>query len=119
MAGLSSDSILNSISLLDFSSVAGSTDTRATTGYADLRQVALARVVVDNIDSIQVDWARYGPKLAQVALTFGANDLDRVSPLDTLDEGWRRAPLEEVTRNVRAAGLAPVQRDGRFETRDR
>ena len=87
-----------------------------TTGYADVRQVAMARVLVDNIDSIQVDWWVYGPKLAQVALTFGADDVDRVSPLDTLDLGWRRAPLEELTRNVRASALVPVQRNGRFET---
>ena len=87
-----------------------------TTGYADVRQVAVARVLVDNIDSIQVDWRVYGPKLAQVALTFGADDVDRVSPLDTLDLGWRRAPLQELTRNVLASALVPVQRNGRFET---
>ena len=87
-----------------------------TTGYADVRQIAVARVLVDNIDLIQVDWRVYGPKLAQVALTFGADDVDRVSPLDTLDLGWRRAPLEELTRNVLASALVPVQRNGRFET---
>ena len=87
-----------------------------TTGYADVRQVAVARVLVDNIDSIQVDWRVYGPKLAQVALTFGADDVDRVSPLDTLDLGWRRAPLQELIRNVLASALVPVQRNGRFET---
>ena len=86
-----------------------------TTGYADLRQVALARVLVDNIDSIQVDWGLFGPKLAQVALMFGADDVDTVSPLDTLELGWRRSPLEEITRNIRASALVPVQRNGRFE----
>ena len=43
------------------------------------------------------------PKLAQVALTVGANDVDAVSPLDDTGEGRRRAPLEEVRRNIRAA----------------
>ena len=86
-----------------------------TTGYADVRQVALARVLVDNIDSIQVDWRLYGPKLVQVALSFGADDIDRVSPLDDLELGWRRAPLEEVTRNVLASAFVPAQRNGRFE----
>ena len=38
--------------------------------------LALARLLVDNIDSIQVDWGRYGAKLAQVALIFGADDVD-------------------------------------------
>lgn len=86
-----------------------------STGYDDLRRVALARLVVDNIDSIQVDWRLYGPKLAQVALTFGADDVDAVSPIDTLEHGWRRAPLEEITRNVTAAARVPVERNGRFE----
>lgn len=86
-----------------------------TTGYRDLRQVALARLLVDNIDSIQVDWSLYGPKLAQVALMFGADDLDTVSPYDTHDLGWRRAAREEITRNIQASALTPVERNGRFE----
>jgi aminodeoxyfutalosine synthase len=86
-----------------------------TTGYDDVRRVAMARTIVDNVPSIQVDWALYGPKLAQVALTVGADDLDSVSPEDDTSEGRRRAPLEEVTRNIRAAGLVPVERNGRFD----
>ena len=89
---------------------------RASTGYGDTRRVALARLLVDNIVSIQVDWAGYGPKLAQVALTFGADDVDGVSPVDNADQGLRRTPLQEITRNIRAASFVPVQRDGRFET---
>lgn len=84
----------------------------SSTGYDDVRQVALARLLIDNIASIQVDWARYGPKLAQVALTVGADDLDGVSPLDETGEGRRRSPLEEVRRNILAAGLVPIERDG-------
>jgi aminodeoxyfutalosine synthase len=86
-----------------------------TTGYDDVKHVALARVVVDNIPSIQVDWSLYGPKLAQVALTVGADDVDAVSPEEEAPEGRRRAPLEEIRRNIRAAGQEPVERNGRFE----
>jgi aminodeoxyfutalosine synthase len=86
-----------------------------TTGYDDVRRVALARLFVSNIPSIQVDWSLYGPKLAQVALTVGADDLDNVSPVDDTGEGRRRTPLEEVRRNIRAAGLDPAERDGRFD----
>ena len=85
-----------------------------TTGYEDVKRVALARLSVD-VPSIQVDWALYGSKLAQVALTVGADDVDAVSPVDDLSEGRRRAPLEEIRRNIRAAGLEPVERNGRFE----
>lgn len=85
-----------------------------TTGYEDVRQIALARLLADNIPSIQVDWSLYGPKLAQVALTFGADDLDAVPGRDDESEGRRRATLEEVRRNIRAAALVPVERDGAY-----
>ncbi len=93
--------------------------TQPTTGYRDLRQVALARLLVDNIDSIQVDWSLYGPKLAQVALLFGADDVDSVSPADEPSRGPRRTPLEEITRNIRASALVPVERNGCFEGLER
>ena len=86
-----------------------------STGYDDVRRVALARLVVDNIPCIQVDWALYGPKLAQVALTMGADDIDGVSPEDEAAQGRRRAPLEEIRRNIRAAGFEPAERNGRYE----
>jgi CofH/MqnC C-terminal region len=87
-----------------------------TTGFDDVKRVALARLAAPNIPSIQVDWTLYGPKLAQVALTVGADDVDAVSPEDDMGQGRRRAPLEEILRNIRAAGQEPVQRNGRFET---
>jgi hypothetical protein len=87
---------------------------RPTTGYADVKMVALARLAAPNIPVIQVDWRRYGPKLAQVALTFGADDVIGISPLNDTQEGRRRAPLEEIRRNVEAAGFVPAERDGRF-----
>jgi len=87
-----------------------------TTGYDDVKRVALARLAVPNVPSIQVDWALYGPKLAQVALTIGADDVDAVSAEDDSSQGRRRAPLEEILRNIRAAGQEPVERNGRFES---
>ena len=80
-----------------------------TTGYEDVRAVALARLVLPSIKTIQVDWAQYGPKLAQVALTFGANDLDRVSTVDDESLGRRRTSVEDVKRNIAAAGFTPVE----------
>jgi len=84
-----------------------------TTGYDDVRQVAVARLLVHNIDSIQVDWPLYGPKLAQVALTMGADDVDGISPLEG-DLGRRRGPLEEIRGNITAAALEPVERNALF-----
>jgi len=84
-----------------------------TTGYEDVRAVALARLVLPSVKNIQVDWAQYGPKLAQVALTFGANDLDRVSTVDDASLGKRRTSVEDVRRNIAAAGFTPVERTSR------
>ena len=86
-----------------------------TTGFDDVKRVALARLFLEDVASIQVDWTLYGPKLAQVALTVGANDVDGVSPFDDQAEGRRRSPVEEIRRNIRSAGLDPVERDGRFD----
>jgi aminodeoxyfutalosine synthase len=89
--------------------------TAPSTGYDDVKQIALARVAVDNIPSIQVDWALYGPKLAQFALTIGADDIDNVSAVDPGTLGTRRSPLEEIRGNIRSAALEPVERNARFE----
>jgi aminodeoxyfutalosine synthase len=85
-----------------------------STGYDDVKAVALARLAVPNVPSVQVDWARYGPKLAQVALTFGADDLDGVPAIDDAAQGPRRALIAEVRRNIEAAAFTPAERDGRF-----
>jgi 2-iminoacetate synthase ThiH len=92
--------------------------TQPTTGYEDVKRIAISRVVTDNVQTIQVDWALYGPKLAQVALTFGADDIDSVAAHDDASQGRRRSPVEEIRRSIRAAGYEPVERDGRFKRRD-
>ena len=91
--------------------------TQPTTGYDDVKQVALARVMVPNVPSIQVDWALYGPKLAQVALTVGADDVDNIAAVDPGILGTRRSPLEEIKGNIKSAALEPVERDGMFAER--
>ncbi len=89
--------------------------TAPTTGYDDVKEVAIARLVAGNIPSIQVDWPLYGPKLAQVALTMGADDVDGVAAHDPGALGVRRSALEEIRRNISAAALDPAERNGRFE----
>jgi hypothetical protein len=87
---------------------------KPTTGYDDVKTVSLARVVVTNVPSIQVDWQLYGPKMAQVALTVGADDVDNILAVDPGVLGTRRSPLEEIKGNINAAGLEAVERDGLF-----
>lgn len=79
---------------------------KPTTGYDDVRTIALARLAL-GATSIEVDWSLYGPKLAQVALTFGADHLDAVSADSDPSMGPRRGTIEDVERNIRAAGFEP------------
>jgi hypothetical protein len=85
------------------------------TGYDDVRSIAVARLMCRDIPYIQVDWPLYGPKLAQVALAYGANDVDGIAVADTLGLGPRRSPIEEIRRQVLAVAGVPVERNGRFE----
>ncbi len=89
-----------------------------TTGYDEVKAIALARLAFPSA-RIQVDWSLAGAKLAQVALLFGANDIDTVPPDEASDLGPRRGTVAEVRRNITAASLAPVERDGRFELVER
>lgn len=90
---------------------------RPTTGYDDVRTVALTRLALPAPVAIQVDWPRYGPKLAQVALTFGADDLYGAPAVDAAPDGPRRGALLEVRRNIEAAGFEAVERDAHFAPR--
>jgi aminodeoxyfutalosine synthase len=91
--------------------------TAPSTGFDDVRTMAIARLMCASVPHIQVDWPLYGPKLAQVALTYGADDIDGVSAVDALGLGWRRAPVEDVERNIKAAGFEPAPRSGRFTSK--
>lgn len=88
-----------------------------TTGYDDMRHVALARLVLDNVPHVQAHWTRMGAKLSQSCLLFGADDIDAVPARDDMPHGPRRAILEEVRRNLAAASLEPVERDGAYAAR--
>ncbi len=86
-----------------------------STGYDDVRTIAVARLVCANVPSIQVDWALYGPKLAQVAIAYGADDIDNVAAIDTLGLGHRRSPATDIARQITAAFATPAARNALFE----
>ncbi len=88
---------------------------RPSTGYDDVRTIVAARLLCGEIPSIQVDWPLYGPKLAQVAITYGADDIDGIAAIDPPDAGRRRSPREEIERHIHAAFAEPAERDGRFQ----
>ena len=87
-----------------------------TTGMLDLRQVAVGRLVLDNFAHIKAYWQMLTPKIAQIALRFGADDLDGTVIEEkiyhdagaTTPQGLRRQELERL---IREAGREPCERD--------
>jgi len=87
-------------------------------GMEYLKIVALARLVLDNIPNIQAGWVTEGPKLAQLALQFGANDFGGIL-MDEVVVGAtgvvHRVDREEAIRLIRGAGRIPAQRNTQYE----
>jgi cyclic dehypoxanthinyl futalosine synthase len=88
------------------------------TGVDYLRIVALARLVLDNIPHIQAGWVTEGPDLAQLALSFGADDFGGV----LMEERVVRAAgvaytisVDTVVSLIRATGMAAAQRTTQYE----
>lgn len=86
-----------------------------STGYDDVKTIVAARLMATSIPHIQVDWVLYGPKLAQVAIEYGADDIDAVSPIDVEQMGVRRSPQADIERQIRSAFAEPAERNGRYE----
>lgn len=56
--------------------IEGTMGVESTTGFEDLRMLSVSRILLDNINHIKTYWLTLGPKLAQVSLSFGVDDLD-------------------------------------------
>jgi aminodeoxyfutalosine synthase len=94
------------------------------TGYADLRNIAVARLLLDNFEHIKAYWIMLSPSIAQIALRFGANDLDGTVVEEKIyhDAGAKTSeftPRAELQRLIRAAGRVPVERDTLYRPVDR
>jgi len=94
------------------------------TGYDDLRNIAVARLLLDNFDHIKAYWIMLSPSMAQIAQRFGANDLDGTVAEEKIyhDAGAKTSeftPHAELERLIRAAGRVPVERDTQYRPVDR
>ena len=94
------------------------------TGYADLRNIAVSRLLLDNFDHIKAYWIMLTPSIAQIALRFGANDLDGTVVEEKIyhDAGAKTAEFTsraELERLIRAAGRVPLERDTLYRPVDR
>src|ERR1039458_416005 len=87
-----------------------------TTGFSDIKNIAVARLMLDNIPHIKAYWVMMTPRMAQIALKFGADDLDGTIVEEriyhdagaTTSQGLRR---NELLHLIRKAGREPIERD--------
>jgi aminodeoxyfutalosine synthase len=94
------------------------------TGYDDLRNIAVSRLLLDNFAHIKAYWIMLSPAIAQIALRFGADDLDGTVVEEKIyhdagavtSEFTSRAELERL---IRSAGRVPVERDTLYNPVDR
>ncbi|MBV9304410.1 MAG: aminofutalosine synthase MqnE [Acidobacteriaceae bacterium] len=87
-----------------------------TTGFDDLKQIAISRLVLDNIAHIKAYWIMMTPSVAQVAQRFGANDIDGTVVEEKIyhDAGattTQHLRRQDLLRLIREAGREPVERD--------
>lgn len=86
------------------------------TGMLDLRVMAVSRLLLDNIPHVKAYWIMLGPKTAQVALSFGADDLDGTVVEERIVHmagatSPEELPVAELQHLIREAGRIPVERD--------
>jgi aminodeoxyfutalosine synthase len=87
-----------------------------TTGMMDLRQIAVSRLLLDNFPHIKAYWQMMTPQIAQIALRFGADDIDGTVVEEkiyhdagaTTPQGMRR---QDLIRLIHEAGCQPFERD--------
>jgi aminodeoxyfutalosine synthase len=88
----------------------------ATTGFDDLRNLAVGRLFLDNFQHVKTHWIMVTPSLSQASLAFGVNDLEGTVVREKIyhEAGAHTAQgmsLDEILRLIRGAGKLPVERD--------
>ena len=88
----------------------------ATTGFDDLKNLAVGRLFLDNFDHIKSHWIMVTPFISQASLAFGVNDLEGTVVREKIyhEAGAHTAQvmtLDEILRLIRGAGRVPAERD--------
>jgi aminodeoxyfutalosine synthase len=91
----------------------------APTAIDDLRTLAVSRLLLDNVEHIKAYWVSLTPKIAQVGLRFGADDIDGTIVHETIYRAaGSRSPdglsYADLVRLIREAGRVPVERDTHY-----
>ena len=83
-----------------------------------LRQQALARILLDNVDHVGASWVTQGPEIGQVALRFGADDFGSVMFEENVVSSAGTTfcmDAEAIERRIRAAGFKAARRNVRYD----
>ncbi|HEY3176581.1 MAG TPA: cyclic dehypoxanthinyl futalosine synthase [Candidatus Polarisedimenticolia bacterium] len=92
-------------------------EVKKASAFDYLRTVAIARIYLDGIRSIQASWVTQGPKIAQVSLRFGVNDFGSTVIEENVVSAagtTHRMDIPEMERLIRDAGFTPVLRDTNY-----
>lgn len=89
------------------------------TGFDDLKNIAISRLMLDNFDHIKAYWVMMGTKIAQIALSFGADDIDGSVVEERIyhmagSESAQMMTRKQLRTLITECGLEPVERDALY-----
>ncbi|NUQ11544.1 MAG: CofH family radical SAM protein [Gemmatimonadaceae bacterium] len=92
---------------------------RSTTGFDDLRNLAVGRLFLDNFDHVKTHWIMVSPFLSQTALHFGVNDLEGTVVREKIYHAVgattpQALTLEDILKLIRETGKVPAERDSLY-----
>ena len=93
----------------------------ATSGFDDLKNIAVGRLVLDNIPHVKTHWPMVTPFISQIALGFGCDDLEGTVVFERVyHEAGAGTPMwmsyDQIVGLIRGAGKEPVERNSLYET---
>jgi len=93
----------------------------ATTGYEDLRNIAVGRLYLDNIPHVKTHWPMVTPFLSQIALAYGCDDVEGTVVYERIyhEAGAHTAMhmhYDQLVEMIRGAGKRPVERNSLYQT---
>ncbi len=96
------------------------TSRRRTTGYEDLRNIAIGRLFLDNIPHVKTHWPMVTPFLSQIALAYGCDDVEGTVVYERIyhEAGAHTAmhmPYSGLVKMIQGAGKRPVERNSLYE----